>query len=115
MRQESWLASYLYPFTSVVHIGGESAKTDGEITSSGRQISSLQVESELLYFRKNYGLSAVIANVFLVTLADSKRLLIDLIKLRRPQGQFAFYAHSQLVWKFVLSYAHGQTINTLDL
>jgi len=97
-KNAGWQVTY-YPFTSVVHIGGESAKTKGEITSSGRQISSLQIESELLYFRKNYGLSTVISNVLLVTLADSMRILIDLIKLRRPQGQFAYYAHSQLVWK----------------
>ncbi len=97
-KKAGWQVTY-YPHTSVVHIGGESAKSDGEITSSGRQISSLQVESELLYFRKNYGLSAVVTNVFLVTLADSMRILIDIVKLRRPQGRFAHYAHSQLVWK----------------
>ena len=42
------------PVTTVVHLGGESARSDSALTS-GRQISRLQVESEFLYFRKHHG------------------------------------------------------------
>ncbi len=97
-KKAGWHVTY-YPYTSVVHIGGESAKSDGNITSKGRQISSLQIESELLYFRKNYGLNTVILNVFLVSLADSLQILIDIVKLRRPQRCIANFTHSLLVWK----------------
>jgi hypothetical protein len=61
---------YFYPFTEVVHIGGESAKAEGPITKSGRQISAIQVESELLYFRKHYGLAGLLGAVVLMTAAD---------------------------------------------
>ena len=59
-----------YPYTTVIHLGGESAKSDGTVTSSGRQLEALQVESELLYFRKNHGLGAVLVNVFFTVFAD---------------------------------------------
>jgi GT2 family glycosyltransferase len=54
VKQAGWRVRYCAD-TSVVHLGGESAKTDGEITESGRQISALQIESELLFFRKHHG------------------------------------------------------------
>jgi hypothetical protein len=54
----------------VVHIGGESAKSTSTISEVGRQISPLQIESELLYFRKYFGLSGAIAGVALSTSAD---------------------------------------------
>lgn len=97
-KKAGWQVTY-YPYTTVVHIGGESAKSDGEITSSGRQISSLQIESELLYFRKNHGLSGAILNVFLNTLADSIQIVKDIVKLRRSQWLYLRLMHSIIVWK----------------
>ena len=43
------------PEVRVVHLGGESAKSIGPLTRQTRQISSLQIESQLLYFRKHHG------------------------------------------------------------
>lgn len=43
-----WKVVY-YPDTSVGHIGGKSAKFTGAVTEAGRQISTLQFESELLF------------------------------------------------------------------
>jgi N-acetylglucosaminyl-diphospho-decaprenol L-rhamnosyltransferase len=100
-KKAGWQVTY-YPYTSVVHVGGESAKSDGEITSSGRQISSLQIESEMLYFRKNYGLTTVIANVFLVTFADCMQILMDIVKLRGLQRPLLRLAHLRLFWKCLL-------------
>lgn len=97
-KKAGWHVTY-FPFTSVVHLGGESAKSEGEITSSGRQIQSLQIESEMLYFRKNYGLITVITNVLLHTVADSIRILKDIVKLRGTRGRFIHLTHSLLVWK----------------
>jgi N-acetylglucosaminyl-diphospho-decaprenol L-rhamnosyltransferase len=100
-KQAGWQVRY-FPYTSVVHIGGESAKSEGEITSSGRQINSLQIESELLYFRKNYGLFTTLLNIFLTTLADSIQIIKDILKLRRPKSRFVNLTHSLLVWKTFL-------------
>ncbi|MDO8989441.1 MAG: glycosyltransferase family 2 protein [Sideroxyarcus sp.] len=97
-KRAGWQVTY-FPYSSVVHIGGESAKSEGEITSSGRQIESLKIESELLYFYKNHGVSTVVADVFLSTLADGIQMLKDTVKLRRPRWILAHFDHSILMWK----------------
>jgi len=70
VKKAGWTVACL-PETTVVHIGGESAKSDSAITKNGRQIEALKIESELLFFRKNYGLPAIYAYVFLAALADA--------------------------------------------
>jgi GT2 family glycosyltransferase len=80
-KKAGWKVTY-FPYTPVVHIGGESAKSEGEITASGRQINSLNIESELLYFRKNHGMVGVLTHLFLNTLAGIVQFSKDIIKLR---------------------------------
>ncbi len=87
-----------YPDTTVVHIGGESAKSEGEITQSGRQLDVLKIESELLYFRKNHGIAGVWLNVMLATAADAIIVLKRLLQNKSPAG-FSIHAnHATLVW-----------------
>lgn len=74
-KQAGWEVVY-FSDTSVVHIGGESAKSDNAIENKSRQINLLRIESELLYFRKNHGLLGLIQHVFYTQLADA----YDLIK-----------------------------------
>src|SRR5207237_6274726 len=69
VRDAGWKIMY-FPFTQVVHIGGESAQKVGALTNSGRQVSALQIESELLYFRKHFGLRGMLGAVVLSLLAD---------------------------------------------
>lgn len=95
-KKAGWHVTY-FPHTSVVHLGGESAKSEGEITSSGKQLESLRIESELLYFRKNHGLIAVMVDVLLTTLSDSIRILKDLLKFKFPRGRCVHLNHSLLV------------------
>lgn len=87
-----------FPHTSVVHLGGESARTVADVTPSGRQVEALQVESELLYFRKNHGPGTLGLHVLLTLLGDAwlaaKRLLLG----RRPLGLLAYFRHARLVW-----------------
>jgi len=80
--------------TTVVHIGGESARTEGTLTAGARQIEAFQVESELLYFRKNHGLAGVWASVLLCVVAD---VVLQLKRLLR-RGPSARPWHSRLVW-----------------
>ena len=63
-RNAGWIVTF-YANTQVVHIGGESAKIDPAFTSASRQIAPLLVESELLYYRKYYGLLGLIESVVL--------------------------------------------------
>ena len=70
VAQAGWRVVY-YPDTEVIHIGGESAKSEGHLAEGTRQISALQIESELLYFRKHHGLIGLLYSVFLTMLTDS--------------------------------------------
>jgi N-acetylglucosaminyl-diphospho-decaprenol L-rhamnosyltransferase len=79
VRKAGWGVVY-YPFSPVVHLGGESAETEGPVTSAGRQISALQIESELLYFRKHDGMIGVFAAVSLAMLADAINAVKGLLK-----------------------------------
>jgi GT2 family glycosyltransferase len=68
-RKNGWKV-FFFPFTTVIHIGGESAKSHGELTNAGQQFSALQVESELLYVRKHYGLAGLLIHLLLTTVSD---------------------------------------------
>lgn len=78
-KQAGWKVTY-FPDAPVVHIGGESAKTDHAISSVSRQVSALQIESELLYFRKNLGLMAVLIHAVLFIVAEAILVIKQLLK-----------------------------------
>ena len=65
----------------VIHVGGESAKSDPKL-GVGRQISALQVESEFLYFRKHYGLSGAWFWMVSTSLGDACLALLRLLRRR---------------------------------
>lgn len=95
-NRADWDVTY-YPHATVRHIGGESARAEGEVTPHS-QLDALQVESELLYFRKNHGLPAVVFNLLLMSIADG----IDLLRCvggRKPPGTAeGVRRHLQLEW-----------------
>ena len=82
VREAGWKVVY-YPFTQVVHIGGQSAATSAALHPVSRQISSLQIESELLYFRKHHGLTGVLVSVLLAMLRDVARACCSLLQRDR--------------------------------
>lgn len=81
VKQAGWKV-FFYPFTQVVHIGGESAKSVAKISKTGRQISALQVESEWLFIRKHHGVGGLFLHAFLVVLADLIQFFKDLLRCR---------------------------------
>jgi GT2 family glycosyltransferase len=93
-KEAGWKVVY-YPDTSVVHLGGESAKSDGELTAAGHQISALQIESELLYFRKHYGWLGVMAFVALSSITDLFNAFKWVLKGRALRGLQPVFDH---VW-----------------
>lgn len=60
-----------YPHASAIHLGGESAKASGPLTSAGKQLEALQIESETLYFRKHHGRSGLWLALMLSLTADA--------------------------------------------
>ena len=84
VKAAGWSVMY-NPCTTVVHIGGESAKSEGALTG-GRQIAALQAESEWLYFRKHYGVGGVVAELTLTAIADALVALKSVWKRRSLRG-----------------------------
>ena len=101
VKQAGWKVTY-YPETQVVHIGGESAKSIGKISEAGRQLSALQVESELLYLRKHHGLAGLLGHLSLLILGDLILAAKHLFKGRR-QALTACRKNHVLTWHLLLA------------
>lgn len=95
VKEAGWQVIY-YPDTAVVHIGGESAKSDSAISESGRQISALQIESEMLYFRKHHGLAGLCLHLVLTVVADGFLVIKDLLKGRGMHTALHHWRHCML-------------------
>ena len=95
VKRAGWEVIF-YPDTTVVHIGGESARSEAALTVTGRQIAALQIESELLYFRKNHGLAGVWADVLLTSLGEAIAIAKRIVRGRRPI--FGGKTHLPLLW-----------------
>jgi N-acetylglucosaminyl-diphospho-decaprenol L-rhamnosyltransferase len=80
VRRAGWDVIF-FPDTTVVHIGGESAASDKPITKIGRQIQALEIESRLLFFRKNHGIFGLVASVLFGMFADILLALKALARL----------------------------------
>ncbi len=96
-QKAGWYIRCYYD-TTVVHIGGESAKSDSAITQKGRQIAALQIESELLYYRKNFGIGGLWVGIFLNSLAD---LIIMSKQIVKGNGALSLKLHAEhisLLW-----------------
>ncbi|MDX1297218.1 MAG: glycosyltransferase family 2 protein [Pseudomonas sp.] len=100
VKQAGWKVVY-YPHTTVVHIGGESAKSVGELNTASRQISTLQIESELLYFRKHHGLAGLASHMLLVTLGDLILAFKALLKGRGKVAMGACWQHARVTWSLL--------------
>lgn len=100
-KQAGWKVVY-FADASVVHLGGESAKSDSELTASGRQISALQVESELLYFRKHFGLAGVMVSALSSSLADGVDALKQLLRWRESRRIGTSWSHFATLWSLAI-------------
>ena len=95
------------PETTVVHIGGESAKSDSVITAGGRQISALQIESGLLYHRKHHGRAGVWLTAVLAAIGDAWLSLKCLLKLQGLRAAQRCWAHTATTWSLLRKTAWG--------
>lgn len=90
-----------FPHTTVVHIGGESAKSDSTLTSTGQQISELQIESEMLYFRKHHGRAGLWAGMVLASIADLVLALKSIVRRRSFEGVGLYSRHLSTTWSLL--------------
>jgi len=96
-KKAGWQVHF-YADTTVVHIGGESAKTEGTLSLVGGQLDVLKNESELLYFRKNFGHISVLTHLVLSTFVDIVNLTKKLIKLKIDARLKYAFKRSYLLW-----------------
>jgi N-acetylglucosaminyl-diphospho-decaprenol L-rhamnosyltransferase len=97
-KKAGWDVTY-FADTTVVHIGGESAKSDNAIEQKNRQVNRLRLESELLYFRKNHGLMGVFNHILLTHLADIYDLLKACLRLNGFASIAANLKSYPLIWQ----------------
>ncbi len=101
VKRAGWKVAF-FPDTQVVHLGGESAEGEGSLTQ-GRQISALQIESELLYFRKHHGLRGALASTALALTADAVLLTKSLFRRRGIDALRVPMEHSFALLRSVLN------------
>jgi N-acetylglucosaminyl-diphospho-decaprenol L-rhamnosyltransferase len=69
VRKAGWDVIF-YPYTHIVHLGGESAQAFEGTIDQNRQIPALLTESWLLYLRKHYGLGSTLTIALLTIAVD---------------------------------------------
>jgi len=104
-KKSGWEVHFL-PDTSVIHLGGESARSDGDITDVGSQIETFKIESELLFFRKNHGAAALLLHMLLTTLCDLLLPIKRIVRGRFPIGWSGYFRHARAYWSLYWS-THG--------
>lgn len=98
-KQAGWEVHF-FPGTTVVHIGGESARSEGELTGSGAQLKDLQVESSLLYYRKWNGIPGAMIWLLLNGTAELYDAAKMLLRGRLPAEKRQQTARNlQLLWR----------------
>lgn len=104
-RERGWQVAYL-PSTTVVHVGGESARSVAAL-SPHRQISALQAESEVLYMRKHFRLAGLLAHLVLVLLGDAILAAKDLLKGRGAGWVIGRASCARITWRVARATALG--------
>lgn len=98
VHQAGWRVQCLLS-SSVVHVGGASARSDGELTSAGNQLQALQIESELLYFRKHGGWPGLWLTLVLGLTADAVLGLKGLLKGHGTSRLRPLAMHATTMWR----------------
>jgi len=105
VKAAGWEVLY-YPGTTVIHVGGESAKSVSHL-SGAKQISELQTESELLYFRKHHGGFGVWVGLILTGVADALNFCKAVLR-RRSLPEAAGFAEFRAALRAFSRTSHGR-------
>jgi N-acetylglucosaminyl-diphospho-decaprenol L-rhamnosyltransferase len=105
-QQAGWKVQCLMNCT-VIHVGGASAKADGELTKSGNQLPSVQIESELLYFRKHDGLPGLATTLMLGLATDVVLSIKDLLRGRGLQRLRGHARHTRELCRLAVATRGG--------
>ena len=86
-----------YP-VNCIHLGGATAKKMAKTTKAGAQVEKFQIESQAIYYRKNYHWGMVVWNLFLMELNDFLTLIKKLVLMKRDPPVNDLLSHMALVW-----------------
>jgi len=85
-----------YP-VDCIHLGGATAKKMAKTTKRGTQVEKLQIESQAIYYRKNYHWGMVVWNLILMELFDFLTLIKKLLFMKRDLPFKDLFGHMALV------------------
>jgi GT2 family glycosyltransferase len=105
-HRAGWKVQCLLSCT-VIHVGGASAQSEGELTTGGQQLSSLQIESELLYFRKHDGLTGLFLTVALGLATDAVLSIKSVLRGRGMKGLRSHVRHARELCRLALATRGG--------
>ena len=86
------------PDVEIIHIGGASAKNLGDLNEAGRQIEDIRLESEFMFYRKNYGFRCALAGLGLTWFADLLLMAKGVLKPTRSASVSARFRHIRQTW-----------------
>ena len=86
-----------YP-VDCIHLGGATAKKMAKTSKAGTQVEKFQIESQAIYYRKNYHWRMVIWNLLLMELFDFLMLCKKLLFMRPEPTLKDLFGHMALVW-----------------
>jgi len=86
-KSAGWTVNYCAT-TSTIHLGGESAGSQGKLTKAGNQLEGLQMESAMIYYRKNFGIGILLLHLLLESTADCIVSVKALLRGRMDDAAF---------------------------
>ena len=100
--------TYFYP-VDVIHVGGANMKKmHKKVTTKGAQVQKYQIESQMIYFRKNYGFWKVVSNWFFLILFDFVEGCKNIIRFRFSELVNVTWPHSWLVGAVTIKTGFGK-------
>lgn len=98
VRRAGWRVVY-FPDTTVIHLGGESAQTLATLNQATRQVSVIQLESSLLYHRKQGGWPRLALHLLLQTGMDLASAAKAALRGRGGAQVRGHLRHLSLLWR----------------
>jgi N-acetylglucosaminyl-diphospho-decaprenol L-rhamnosyltransferase len=105
IKRKGWKV-YYYP-NDVIHLGGINSAKLTEVTKKGRQTEKYNLESEFIYFRKNYNVFMVLADFFLIVFVAILRVLKRLLFLRKDLAFKENWQRVSLAFKILMGTRMG--------
>jgi len=83
IKRKGWKV-FFYP-NDVIHLGGANSAKLTEITEKGKQIEKYNLESEFIYFRKNYNIFYMLYDFFLIVIVGILRILKRVLRFKKVE------------------------------